>query len=143
MAYVSPSDRTTGDLISAATWNQDVVANGQADLRVVQRQGGDATDWQTAGTSDYNIKAATSLIQAGVVTVDFADTETEHEVVVTLPESFSAIPIALGSLGSYSGFFLYLTITATAVNSLTILLKRPSSTGTESVDVSWLAIGPG
>jgi hypothetical protein len=27
MAYVAPSNRTTGTLISAAIWNQDVVAN--------------------------------------------------------------------------------------------------------------------
>lgn len=30
MAYVSPSNRTTGDLITAAIWNQDVVANMKA-----------------------------------------------------------------------------------------------------------------
>src|SRR3990170_2835859 len=30
MAYISPSTVTTGDLITAAEWNQDIVANEQA-----------------------------------------------------------------------------------------------------------------
>jgi hypothetical protein len=30
MAYVSPSNKTTGTLITASTWNQDIVANMQA-----------------------------------------------------------------------------------------------------------------
>lgn len=39
MAYVSPSNRTTGDLITAADWNQDVVDNMKANPAELSKAG--------------------------------------------------------------------------------------------------------
>lgn len=41
MAYVSPSSRSTGDIVTAAIWNQDVVNNEQASVPDVFTAAGD------------------------------------------------------------------------------------------------------
>lgn len=52
MAYVSPTTRTTGTLITAAIWNQDIVSNSQASVPDIFTAAGDtvyATAADTAG----------------------------------------------------------------------------------------------
>lgn len=51
MAYASPSTRTTGDLITAAIWNQDIVANSQASVPDIFTTAGDTVYGTAADTA--------------------------------------------------------------------------------------------
>jgi hypothetical protein len=59
MSWVTPSPVTTGDLITAADWNQDVVDNTLAlkDPPTDSYVGNDSADWTTTSTSFVDIDA--------------------------------------------------------------------------------------
>lgn len=78
MSWVSPSTRTTGTLITAAIWNQDVVANPILLKDPITDAGGlrYSTIAITTATTTYEHDIATDVIvvTAGDVTVRLAST---------------------------------------------------------------------
>jgi len=188
MAYISPSTVTTGDLITAAEWNQDIVANEQAsapdmftakgDLfvgtaadagtklpvggdgdvlmadsaqasglawadrltRLMQRQGGSATDWNPPGSTNYT--PGQVIMQAGAVLVNISNGSDFGTAVVTLPAAFSAAPLVLATFQSAAAVAGTTVWAAAGTTSITVRVNRTGTTGDVSVGVAWLAIGP-
>jgi hypothetical protein len=70
MAYVSPSSKPTGTLITAATWNQDIVANEQASAPDVFAAKGDLF----VGTAEDTGAKLTVGTNGDVLMVDSGET---------------------------------------------------------------------
>jgi hypothetical protein len=187
MAYVSPSDKTTGDLISAAMWNQDIVANEKAsapdvftakgDLFVgtaadagavlpagtngkilttdsseatglkwinflLARQGGDATEWEIPGETNY---AVTGMrMQFGAVNIPIPAIETYGQENIGFPVAFSAAPLVLLSLAFTAGT-PGISVTVSQITSTAAEFTAYYEPTHDDFDVlvHWLAIGPG
>ena len=78
MAWVSPSSQTTGTLITAAIWNQDVVDNPTLLKTPITNAGGLrlSTIATTTATTTYEHDIATDIVivTAGDVTIKLAST---------------------------------------------------------------------
>jgi hypothetical protein len=107
-----------------------------------RRQGGSATDWSSAGTTNYT--PGEVIRQAGVVNVSFASgTGTQA---VTFPVAFSQIPIITGlvvnNAASSTKRKLNATIESLSASTLTIrVYLTDGSTSSSSADVHWSAEG--
>lgn len=110
------------------------------DIETIRRQGGNATNWGTAGTTNYSPTAF--RIQTGKVNVTFSNT-TFATSTVTFPVAFSGTPIVVATLQNNFGpeklFFSHGTPTTTTV-ALTAVTEDIQITGTYAID--WIAIGP-
>ena len=98
MAYVSPSNRTTGDVLTAAQWNQDVRSNQQAMAPDIFTTAGDlvyATAADTAarlaiGTANQGLRVNSGVTApewAAAPTISLDRDVTETEVVNTTTET--------------------------------------------------------
>jgi len=139
MAYAAPSTKTTGDLITAAAWNQDIVANMLASLRVTDRQGGNVSNWGTAGDTNYDVIANTSFIQVGAKTWT-GSADTVGTIVVTFPMAFSAVPVAIVSPMAITGGSWFSFVLDVAADTLTVIWVADAATTV--ISFTWLAIGP-
>lgn len=116
--------------VGTASLAADSVDDTKAGNRVPQfyrRQGGNSSNWSTAGTTDYTPTAV--RMQAGKVSVGISTT-----VTVTFPTAFSQPPLVWVT-GSTSG-----TLVATNVTATTVDLSH-NNLGS-AIPISWLAIGP-
>jgi len=95
---------------------------------LTRRQGGSATNWNTAGTTGYT--PTTVRMQTGVATVTTFAT-------ITFPTAFSAIPLVLVSLidSQESGFM----VSAEVIDAASCYIYGESGV---AHDIAWLAIGP-
>jgi hypothetical protein len=100
-AKIADANVTTGKLADASVTNvkigTDAVDDTQVGNRVPQfyrRQGGSATDWNTAGTTTQTPTAV--RMQAGVVNLTFSS-NTSVSTTITFPVAFSAKPIVIVS----------------------------------------------
>lgn len=109
---------------------------------VHRRQGGSATDWATAGTTNYTPGEA--FVQVGAVSVSF--TSGTGSQAVTFPVAFSGIPVVLltvDNAASSTKRKLLATIETVSASSLTIrIYMTDESTSSSSATVYWLAVGP-
>ena len=125
---------TPGTAIDAAGLNkieqgihdaQDAADAALANLS--NRQGGSATDWNTAGTTNYAL--TTAKMQCGAASLDAGG-------VVTFPVAFSQKPIVFLTTGQGdAAYFSILTLSATQFS-----VAQTSGTGAKVV--FWIAIGP-
>lgn len=100
MAWVSPSTRTTGTLITAAIWNQDVVANPIALRTHVLLKANSGTDTNAAATNVDTI-AISGLTAKDVLVIDFAVASvTQSTVAPRIYNDTDAVTILLLSLSS-------------------------------------------
>ena len=188
MAYISPSTVTTGDLITAAEWNQDIVANEQAGapdmfttkgdlfvgtaadagtrlgvgangdvlmadsaeasgvkwakhVAVAQRQGGDASDWSTAGAVNYAVGQVMVLV--GAIEVTIPANQNSYALTVSFPIAFSNLPIMLCTLVAFVGELVTVAAGANSSSQGQGRAKRETSPATPlTVTIQWMAIGP-
>jgi hypothetical protein len=103
---------------------------------VYGRQGGDANNWYTSGTTNYDVSATDVKIQVGTAAMS------SDPVVVTFPNAFMNPPVVVGmqtSVGANNCFIRSTSITATTVN-----LTAVSDAGvaiTSGISACWIAIG--
>lgn len=134
---IADGDVTTDKLAA------DSVDDTKAGNRVPQfrrRKGGNASDWSIQGSTNYTPGAV--RMQAGVTTVSFSPGQSATNVTVTFPEAFSNKPIILASkdLSAPSTIDLY---AFTQITSQVIFyVARTDTVSAETVEISWLAIGP-
>jgi hypothetical protein len=158
MAYISPTTVNTGDLITAAEWNQDIVANEQAsapdmfttkgDLfvatgadagtRVGVGSNGDALvadSAQAAGVKwGRNVAVAKrqgglSLVQVGTVSVTINANEYIGATQIAFPIAFSGNPVALVSLvSSLTGSELIIVAGAPAFSGANLIVQAMRAT---------------
>lgn len=107
---------------------------GNRVMQAYRRQGGSASNWRTAGTSNHTPTMVRA--QFGVI-----DTGTFGNQTVTFPVAFSDVPIVYASAlpGSNPFYANAGSITATTAN---IASYDPDGNLEANVNVAWLAIGP-
>lgn len=108
------------------------------------REGGSATNWITAGTTDYTY-LANVVIQMGVATVTFTESDMSAEVTVTFPVAFKYTPaIFLAGCVSTDGFSQQrahgVLRSPTATNF--VMMGVMPTAGSVTTTIPWLAIGP-
>lgn len=97
----------------------------------VYRQGGSATVWSSAGTTNYT--PSYSLLQTGAIEI-----VSGTGISVTFPRGYSNTPIVFLTMNSVARMPVIDAISATSVHIHVFDNDGSASTGT----VNWLAIGP-
>lgn len=103
---------------------------------VYRRQGGDASSWQSAGTTTYT--PTTAYIQVGVKSVSV---NTTGSVTVTYPVAFAQRPVVYVSLNSTVVVGVICQFGSDTLSSFDILCRDVTTSGLMSVDVNWMAVG--
>lgn len=102
---------------------------------VAHRQGGNATDWSSPGSTNYDPSALKVLIQVGSATGS-----TGGDTTVTYPTAFSHPPVIVGapsSAGAFNTFFLSVSPSSSSFSFR--LLDTGGSRHAETCN--WIAIG--
>jgi hypothetical protein len=108
------------------------------------RQGGSSGDWSVVGTSNYT-SGLNVRVQAGVRQVTVANGQTAGTATITFPVAFSSKPIMIVSIDTISDNEGVPTIAcyAASASAATIdVLMSTAQSGTTTLYISWLAIGP-
>ena len=129
--------------------------NGIDDIKVgnrvpqfYRRQGGSATDWSAAGTTNYTPGAV--RMQAGVVAMLIPSGGNSDQETITFPVPFSNAPISFVSLDTVGlpPSANAITVAASSVSGfvttqLSISARTQANVGSDtSFLVKWMAIGP-
>jgi hypothetical protein len=126
-------------MVSGSMLDADSVDDTKAGNRVPQfyrRQGGDATNWATPGTTDYT--PGVVRMQAGIVTIPAVGTASATYA-LTFPVPFSAPPLVFVTteLGQSAAM-----VQATSATGCTLLVENTAGTTfLANQPVHWLAIG--
>lgn len=107
--------------------------------KVHKRQGGHATNFNAAGTTNYDVTGNVK-VQMGIAT------STAGEFTVTFPEAFTNIPhvmISQASANGYNGYCRYKTsqVTTTQIGGMLFLDSGGNVRAGELI--AWVAIGQG
>jgi len=131
------------DAVTLPKMAANSVDDTKAGNRVPQfyrRQGGSATEWYTAGTTDYTPTAV--RMQAGVVAV-ILSSESHEGVTVTFPVAFAYRPIVLATCRHHTTPGYIVEVTSVEVNTVTLeVYTGDERSVSDTVQVNWLAIGP-
>lgn len=128
----------TNDQVSASAAIAETKLASGIRPRVVNRQGGSATIWTTAGTTTRTV--ATPVIQAGAIAMGSESTSGSFffsTATVTFPTAFTYIPLVFGNTQS-GATWVKCDPTSATTCALTVW---STATGTSGVVVNWLAIG--
>lgn len=135
-------------LAGHATDSVDDTIAGNRVPQFYRRQGGDASNWNTHGTTTYTPGAV--RMQAGSVGVASISAGAAATVTVTFPVAFSAPPLVIPGLRAQSGGSYWASpnqaatvhvydVTASAVS---LVVLNHSGSLLSSSAIQWLAIGP-
>lgn len=103
---------------------------------VYRRQGGDAANWQTPGTTSRT--PTKTLIQAGVVNVTV--TSGAGNVTITYPVAFTNRPLILGPIINASGGSYSITYANDSTTQVTFYVTKLDG-GNATVALNWCVIG--
>lgn len=129
----------TNDQVLAADSSQATGLKWKDLKTVTNRQGGNATNWNTQGTTNY--VPASSQMQVGVrnVTANTASGSIFHgNTTVTFPVAFSAVPVVFAC--SLDGFFDLREVSASPTASQ-VTLVIISAINNLTTAIAWMAIG--
>ena len=108
---------------------------------IYRRQGGSATDWSVAGSTNY--APGETIKQLGNVNVSYSSGT--GTAVVTFPVAFAQIPhpqLTVYNAGSSTRRKILATVEAISATQLTIrVYVTDESTGSSDVNVFWEAVG--
>jgi len=127
----------------AADAVDDTIAGNRV-ARLVRRQGGHATNWSTAGSTDYTPTGV--LMQCGSNSATIGAGFDEASSIVTFPVAFSGKPVVLvteqytDSTSSINTSY-YIDVTSASAFQLYARLDA-AAVSTVQVGYFWLAIGP-
>ena len=121
--------------------NNMLVHNQRNFIPLIKRQGGDATDWSTSGTTEY-IPTNDIRMQMGVIRWTGAAAASGN-VAVTFPEAFDDVPICFANVKvvTSSGEACAVSTQQTA-STLTIYWRKGDGSTFTTLDFNWIAIGP-
>lgn len=141
-AKIADVNVTTGKLADDAVDDTKV---GNRVPQFYRRQGGNASNWNTVGTTTYT--PTTVRMQAGIVAVPISIGQNSGSTSVTLPVAFSNEPLVLVSIidDSGAGFAATVQNTGLSASQFTAVIYYVLGTGaptTTSINVAWMAIGP-
>lgn len=151
MAYASWSV-VFGEQPSAAKWNilgtndasfndgtgiaSDVITDAKLVYgKLRQRQGGSATNWSTAGTTNYDYSGTNVFIQAGAQA-----TSGGGSVAITFPVTFNQVPIIVCTVVTAATLNAFARISAKSATGFTAQLIADTGAGATET-FNWIAIG--
>lgn len=107
----------------------------------IRRQGGSATVWGTAGTTNYHV--GKYMMQVGVGTAVFLAENVDQET-ITFPVAFTYAPIGFcTALHGASGGEYFGAVHSTSTTELIVqIAPQDAGSKTETVYFTWMAIGP-
>ena len=106
---------------------------------VTRRQGGSATEWAVAGSTNYTLAAV--KIQCGLIYVGNVGAGASASVAVTFPQAFAYSPVALVTNQRYDSTDKISLMASPSSTTLSIYATNHGSS-TELVNVFWFAMGP-
>jgi len=127
---------------------------GQGIIQLLQRQGGSATVWETAGTTDYDLRPSTApkiKAYAGCVAINVLMGANAATAVITFPSAFAYFPMTwvsfqFATVGAIGGIPYRPVCSALggSTTQVTIEIAYPVGNldGAASSTVNWLTIGP-
>lgn len=101
------------------------------------RQGGDANNWQSGGTTTRT--PADSYLQSGVIDIT-TNSSGIGSVAITYPAAFAQKPMILATVGGNTGGRVVLTFSDDLVSGCTFHVFK-IDLGVVTIQVNWLAIG--
>ncbi len=109
---------------------------------VYRRQGGSASDWSSAGTTNYTPGEA--LVQEGVINVSFSSGT--GTATITFPQAYAAPPHVSGLVinNASSSTKRKLNVTVESVSATQLVVRvylTDGSTSSSSADVHWEVVG--
>lgn len=121
----------------------DAIDDTKVGNRVPQfyrRQGGSATDWDTAGTTTYT--PGMVRMQSGVIAVTLS-ASSYSSTAVTFPVAFSAKPNIICGITNYPGSGILFAPQAQSISTtgFTVMITANTSLSI-TVNIGWFAIGP-
>lgn len=138
-AKIKDANVTTAKIASDAVDDTKV---GDRVPQFYRRQGGDASTWNTAGTTTYTPGAV--RMQAGVVSGAFSGGTAETGgVAITFPVAFSDKPIVLAMVESANTNYQYATsVTLITASGCQVYWRVDAHGSAGTLKIHWLAIGP-
>jgi hypothetical protein len=136
-----------GTKVNNGMIDNDIVDDTKAGNRVPQfyrRQGGNATNWNAPGSTDYTPTAV--RMQRGAMTLEILSGNYSASVAITFPVAFSVVPSILpgiqGIAGTVDGisFFVY-TSNITAAGFTLIAARGTNPAAQNDVTLTWEATG--
>jgi len=126
----------------------DYAQAGERILKLYARQGGSATDWNTAGSTNYT--PTNVIVQMGSVDVTVSAPNFFATQSVSFPVAFSAHPLVFvtragAGAGTNVGDLTTVSFQANAgteEQNFTVRVERDVDDNTSTVTVFWVAIGP-
>jgi len=104
--------------------------------QVVARQGGNATNWSTGGTTNYDTATTPNKVQVGVVIV------TADGMTITFPEPFSQPPVMSGNQFGNVSANCYVRFNNSTTTTASVTTINPAGSAITGQQISWIAVGP-
>lgn len=133
------SNAITGVKVANSTVEDRSLING----KIYRRRGGNATNWQTTGTTNYDVSATNTRIQVGAVTSSDNTTNGNNgsfstsAQTVTFPVAYTNPPLVMVSP---QGDHAFATVTGTTTTAFTWRGRSPANINA-NVSISWIAVG--
>jgi hypothetical protein len=113
-------------------------------IAAIRRQGGNASNWNVPGTTNYSPNSW--ILQVGAEEITYVGPGvTSGTINITFPQSFSGTPIltATATVDSLGSVYSHVNVCVTAINSSSATLQWIQVQGTQltRVAIAWQAIG--
>lgn len=136
--YSSATAKTRMAIGAAGTFLRSAGSVPNWGSLVTARQGGNATNWQIAGTTSY--VPTNPIIQMGVAEITTNAGTGLGNVAVTYPNAFTNRPIVLISVGGSSTGNIVSTFSDDATTGFTARVFK-TDLGAVTIQVNWMAVG--
>lgn len=146
------TDQLAAGAVTTSKLDPGAVTNDILDLQAVaaenistgvpfltNRQGGHATDWTGAGTTNYPVSTRV-LLQAGSQELTFA-AETSKEVTITFPTVYTAVPLVVVTPRS-SVVIAGIVSWGNSTFRVHLAANNAASPITGTIGFNWIAFGP-
>lgn len=135
------SSATAKTRLAIGTANQFLRSSGSVPQwrgLVFERQGGDASNWQIAGSTNYTPTNPT--LKTGVAEITTNAGTGLGNVVITYSTAFTNRPLVVATVGGASGGNIVCTFSDDSTTSVTLRVHK-IDLGAVTVQVNWIAIG--
>ena len=123
------------------------ISLGSSPLRMITRQGGNANDWSTSGSSNYSTGSSIKS-EVGVSTITWPGTVTDTTGTVTFSSPFSYKPIVFAQIQNAGDYHVMsIQVPTISASGFSLRVNTPAKAhdaplSNAKTDVNWVAFGP-
>ncbi len=128
----------SGELVVANDAVDDTKVGNRV-LQLYRRQGGNTTDWDSAGTTDYTPTSVRA--QLGQFTISIGSPEDKGSSAIAFQTAFSNPPLVFATVRSVSVGEMAMAYGYSTDGASCIIGASKSGTATAAITINWLAIG--